>query len=231
MRGAILLLVALMLALLGNIIAYSVSEDYRFFVKKIKYKQEVVYENVGKIDDSERIIFIEDEVQENINNSDKIIISKEWFTFLDALWIKEKSWENDENFPDLTFTEQEILEQLKEKFVLWESVPTTSLFDITTEYPDKYHEYSNKHVSLYIFSTKSYQQVYNIFDVLTYELPYTLNEANNFGEKSFYINLEGVYADEKVRIVFQYQNKTFWLKIKKDSYNIVKQILDELNAQ
>lgn len=231
MRGAILLLVALMLALLGNIIAYSVSEDYRFFVKKIKYKQEVVYETIGTIDDSQRIILVENDIDEPSNNTGNVIISGEWFTFLDALGIKERKWEEDENLPDLTMTEQEILEKLQEKFVLWESISPTSLFDITTEYPDKYHEYSNKHVSLYIFSTKSYQQVYNIFDVLTYELPYTLNQTNNFGEKSFYINLEGVYADEKVRIVFQYQNKTFWLKIKKDSYNIVKQILDELNAQ
>jgi hypothetical protein len=49
-----------MFALIANILAYSMSEDYRFFVKKIKYKQEVVYENTPEIDDSLRVTIVEE---------------------------------------------------------------------------------------------------------------------------------------------------------------------------
>jgi hypothetical protein len=232
MRTAILLLVWLMFTLLGNIIAYSVSEDYRFFVKKIKYPWEVVYENTQQVDDSERVILVENDSETTTTiDSNIVIVGQEGFTFLDAIWRKEDIWDEDESLPELTFRENEIIEKFKDKFVLSNDISTTSLFDITTEYPDEYHEYFNKHMSLYIFSTKTYEQVYSIFDVLTYELPYSINETNNFWEKSFYINLEWWYSDDKVRIVFEYENKVFWLKITKDSYNTVKQILDELDVQ
>jgi hypothetical protein len=75
--------------------------------------------------------------------------------------------------------ERGVLEMLEEKFVLSENPEPTSLFDITTEYPDEYREYANKHLSLYMFSSKSYAQVYNIFEVLKYELPYTLNQTDS----------------------------------------------------
>jgi hypothetical protein len=48
-----------MFALIVNIITYSVSEDYRFFVKKIKYKEDVIYENTQNIDDSKVIEVVE----------------------------------------------------------------------------------------------------------------------------------------------------------------------------
>jgi hypothetical protein len=85
MRGAILILVLLIVTLLGNIIAYSVSEDYRFFVKKVKYPQEIVYENSDKVDDSQRIILVEDTPNENVSDVNTVIVSQEGFTFLDAL--------------------------------------------------------------------------------------------------------------------------------------------------
>ena len=198
-------------------------------MKKIKYSGEVVYENTQQVDDSERLILVENTSQENAD-PDIVVVGQEGFTFLDAIW-SQKDTEQEDVFPELTFREKEVLEKFEDSFVLTEDISTTSLFDITTEYPDEYREYYNKHISLYMFSTKTYSEVYNIFDVLTYELPYSLNETNNFWDSSFYINLEGVYADDKVRIVFEYQNKVFWLKITKDNYNTVKQILEQLVVQ
>lgn len=107
---------------------------------------------------------------------------------------------------------------------------SSSLFGITTEYPDEYREYSNQHMSLYAFPTKSYREIQGIFEVLSYEVPYALNEVDNFGEGSFYINLDNAYDDNLVRLVLEYKNQAFWLKIKKDSYNIAKQILEELDS-
>ncbi|MDR3150867.1 MAG: hypothetical protein LBU14_04670 [Candidatus Peribacteria bacterium] len=56
----------------------------------------------------------------------------------------------------------------------------TTLFDITTEYPDNYLEYYSKELTLYFFPTKKYSEVYDIFDTLRHELPFTINETNNF---------------------------------------------------
>jgi hypothetical protein len=56
----------------------------------------------------------------------------------------------------------------------------TTLFDITTEYPDSYIEYYSKGLTLYFFPTRTYNEIYDIFKVLEYELPFKINPVNNF---------------------------------------------------
>jgi hypothetical protein len=56
----------------------------------------------------------------------------------------------------------------------------SNLFDITDEYPDNYFEYYSKDLTLYLFPTKTYKEVYDIFSILKDELPYNINEINNF---------------------------------------------------
>ncbi len=105
------------------------------------------------------------------------------------------------------------------------------LFDITNEYPDEYYEYYSDDLSLYFFTTKSYDDVKNIIEVIAFEVPYEINEVNNFLDKSFYINLDEVISDNDIRIVIWYKSITFWLKIKKDVYNDVKDILLNIDKQ
>ncbi|MDR1988018.1 MAG: hypothetical protein LBQ24_04675 [Candidatus Peribacteria bacterium] len=54
------------------------------------------------------------------------------------------------------------------------------MFDITTEYPDNYIEYYSKELTVYFFPTRTYNEIYNIFKVLEYELPFKMNPLNNF---------------------------------------------------
>jgi hypothetical protein len=56
----------------------------------------------------------------------------------------------------------------------------SSIFDITDEYPDNYFEYYSKDLVLYIFPTKTYSEIHDIFSVLDDELPFILNETNSF---------------------------------------------------
>lgn len=218
----------LMFLISGNIVAYVMSEDYRFFLKKLKYKNEVVYEN-QEIDDSEKLILI-DNPDSTDSEKTQIIVAEEWVTFLDALsWNMEKN--QDETLPNITLEELEVLNALGEVFVLREDIESETLFWITDEYPDEFRQYSNTHMSLYMFSSKRYTSVKNIFDVLSYELPIELNEVNNIADSSFFINLDDSSDDWLVRIVFEYQNYAFWLKIKKDNYNRTKQALEQLKAQ
>jgi hypothetical protein len=56
----------------------------------------------------------------------------------------------------------------------------SNLFDITDEYPDSYFEYYSTDLTLYLFPTKTYQDIYDIFFVLTKELPIKIKEVNNY---------------------------------------------------
>jgi len=84
-----------------------------------------------------------------------------------------------------------------------------SLFDMTTEYPDEYFEYYSENLTLYIFSTKNYKEVVNIFEAFATELPFLLNKTNSIGTNSFFINVKPEFQDEFVRVVFEYKQKVF----------------------
>mgnify|MGYP001085347081 FL=1 len=184
-----------------------VSEDYRFFMKKLKNQEEIIYDDMIQIDDTERIQIIEkngeaqiEKVQEPEDISD--------FTFLEAL-AKQRDTPIEEEKIELSLDETYVVEQFQKAYVLQEQVTPENLFGITNEYPDTYVEWGNKYLNLYIFPTKNYNEIQDIFDVLSFELPYTINEVNNFWEKSFYINMNTGFEDDFIRIVFQYKKRAF----------------------
>ncbi len=229
MRIVIIFLSFIMLTLAANIIAYSLSEDYRFFLKKMKYSGEIVTDS-KIIDDSEKYELITE-----ISDDGTVVVQAEEIDpdvfFLDVLkWTsddKEQDEEDDTELPELFRAEQRVLDDFRESFILTPvNIPWNSLFWITDEFPDTYREYTNSHFSLYMFPSKSYKEVLKIFEVLRFELPIELNKVDNFGSASFYINMKEGHEDDSIRIVFEYENLAFWLKIKKDSYNSAKEILE-----
>jgi hypothetical protein len=52
-----------------------------------------------------------------------------------------------------------------------------------------------------LFPTKRYTDLVDIFNILSDELPFNINEVNNFGDNSFYINLDNDIEDRFVRLV------------------------------
>lgn len=150
-------------------------------------------------------------LEENKNNID------------DNLEIKEGQVEfiNSRESIKLTNIEKTILEKFK-LYNLKKVDLHPRLFDLTWEYPDDYFEYYWNDMSLYFFWNKSYIDLRDIFEVLTYELPFKLKEVNNFWTSSFYINLDTLFEDDYIRIVIQKSNRTFWLKIKKELYSKIK---------
>ncbi len=211
--------------LVVNIIMYAVSADYRFFLKKMKYPEEIVYTQKGTVTDTDKIEII-DSTPEKLYDNDYIETSENGMTFLDALAGKTII-EQEVVLPNLSIEEQEFL-QIFENYELNQLASPSTLFEITTEYPDPYYELYSPELSVYVFSTKSYAEVKNIFQVLSDELPFRINAVNNFAEASFYINLDETFDDGFVRIVLKYKNKAFWLKIQKDLYNTIKPILETL---
>jgi hypothetical protein len=81
---------------------------------------------------------------------------------------------------------------------------------------------------LYFFDTKRYNEVYDIFEVLAYDLPFTTNKVDNFWNSSFYINLNEDIKDNYIRLVINYKWVVFGLKIKKSEYNTIKESLLQL---
>jgi len=105
-----------------------------------------------------------------------------------------------------------------------------SLFDLTSEYPDDYFEYLglDGDMTLYLFWEREYESIREIFEVISYDMPFTLNELNNFWEASFFINVDEEFNDDFVRFIVKSTNGVFWLKIKKDLYNDTKEILKNI---
>jgi len=114
-----------------------------------------------------------------------------------------------------------------------EETQNSSLFWLTNEYPYDYEEYYSreKKMNFYFFKEKEYKDILNIFEVISYNLFFKVKKVNNFWENSFYINLDQDLDDNYIRFVFSYRNNNFGLKIKKDWYNEVKDILKTVSKE
>lgn len=252
MNNKIYILFFILLWFILNIFFYLLSDNYRYFLQSLKsnntkysvndkFKIDVdslVKENKIKEDESIFSWLAKDFSEENkkVNKKKTKIKNTENQASLDNKEeeiknnkIEEKQVEfiQDKSIFAITKIEEEVLNKFK-KYNLKKVEFHNRLFGLTSEYPDKYEEYYNQNFTLYLFWNKHYDELKDIFKVLTYELPISLNEVNNFWKKSFYINLNELFTDNYVRIILEYKNRTFWLKIKKDYYNKIKNNLAQI---
>ncbi len=234
MMKVVFILFLLIFVFIGNIFLYFKNDEYKFFVKKIKYSDEVVYVKDGlnvsewtwAIANCENLLR-----QKDLNNdwvmdftSDSI---EPWIMDMEEKRNLAKEKKEEEKKATMSVVGIYILDKLS-NFGLRKIDEHPSLFDLTTEYPDNYLEYDSEDLVLYYFPTKDYNWVLEVFKALAHELPYTINEVNNFYWESFYINIEEDFKDNYVRFIFNYENNVFWLKIKNDRYNELKDIIKKL---
>jgi len=232
MRNLILFLIFLILSFSVNILFYYVSDDYRNFLKQIKnddnietsinYQENSENEynsSTWTIDSVDTEIDVKTE-EEDLNNLDlENELNKEELDVEDIPTSEIVLWQN----------YNEILDLFK-SYDLTRMEVNANLFDLTNEYPDEYLEYYSKDLTLYFFTTKRYTDLKDIFNVLSEELPFNINEINNFWDNSFFINLEDDIDDNIVRIVIWNNWVVFWLKIRKNDYNLVKEKLNTLRT-
>ena len=211
MRKWVIILFSLLVLFGLNLIMYWFNEDYRFFVKKLKYSGEwtqitderIVTNSYDSLPVEISVVDLEpEEVEIDIPTKQEL-----------ELWDAEK--------------------RILSKFFSYELervLIKQSLFDLTSEYPDDYFEYLglDGDMILYLFPTREYENIREVFDVISYDMPFTLNELNNFWEASFFINVDEEFNDDFVRLVIKSTNGVFWLKIKKDLYNDTKEILKNI---
>ncbi len=214
MRRIIVFLVFLVFLFLVNVIFYFVSDDYKFFLKKIKNNDEIVYIDDTEIHDSIRNQFQDLNIAIVEYDSVNEMKEEEEITTFVTKKPEKILWKNYQKILDIF-----------SKYSLKPIELTNNLFDLTWEYPDSYYEYYSKNLTLYFFDTKKYNEVYDVFDILTYDSPFTVNKIDNFWNSSFYINLNDDIQDNYVRLVINYKWVVFGLKIKKYEYNTIKEHL------
>lgn len=203
-----------------NIMFYFLSEDYKKFIKQLKTWDKDIQqtstfpEDIAVLPQSETDDLNEDNMQDSTDISQNQPNAEETFISNDSKKVLGKNyqvilW----GFARYNFEEIEL---------------TTNLFDITNEYPDEYYEFYSKDLTLYFFDTKTYNEVKDIFEVLSYDVSFDINEVNNFANSSFYINLNEDIQDNYIRIVMNYKWVVVGLKIKSEEYTQVKNILESL---
>lgn len=246
MRNTILFIIFLIFSFLINVIFYYISADYRFFLKNLKKNELTIEEQSDFLNDN---FSYTDKQKVEITEENQDIVwqdlqeSESQDMKLDEnIEIVKTSDENNLVFSD----EKDNKVKIKSNVSLWKNYKeildifydydlqalelNTNLFDITNEYPDNYLEYYSKELTLYFFPTKTYKEVYDIFSVLEFELPFKMNAANTFWEESFFVNLNQDISDNFVRVVISHKWVVFWLKIKKNEYNLIKEKLNTLRT-
>lgn len=227
MRKVILFLIFLIIIFIVNIWFYFLSEDYRDFLKELKWVDNSLKLEEKSFSDSlmDEKIVLQNEKKDNnseINNTKKLI---------DKNNNQENNWSKVKQSEVLLWKNYLDILELFSSYSINKLHVNSYLFDITDEYPDNYYEYYSKDLTLYLFPTKTYKEVFDIFSVLSTELPFKINEVNNFWEKSFYINLNKDISDRFIRMLISDKWIVFWVKVEKTQYDIVKQKLDSLKSE
>lgn len=226
MRNAILFLIFLILSFSINIVFYYVSEDYRDFLKNLKNDNNVV--------NNDSNFLLTDDFPINLVNSNTEIpkINEEKVNeknIIDDIEIIEPNRELWKNISEISlWRNYKEITDLFLSYWLQQLELNTNLFDITDEYPDEYLEFYSRDLTLYFFPSKRYNDLIDIFSVLQNELPFTINEVNNFGDNSFFINLNEDINDNIIRLVISNKWVVFWLKIRKNDYNLVREKINTL---
>lgn len=220
MRFIIQVLISLILIFVLNIVFYFVSDDYRDFLKNIKYNSWTTWQEDIDVD----IWMIKNE--DIINQS----FQKSWVTTdqTEIIFHPKEIWEEKKQTEVILWRNYKKILDVFDSFHLKELEINTSLFDITDEYPDPYYEFYSKQLTLYMFQSKTYDEVFDILEYLSRHSRFSLNWINNFWDKSFYINLDDVIKDNFIRIVIVKNGILFGIKVHSDSYDEVKKILQAL---
>lgn len=222
-RKAIYFLHALLFILVINIVFFYSNDSYNSFITSLKHWnteddiQIVINDDYGYYSPGpEDVTYVLWDENPNLQT---------WA--LDLLWDEIAQWEVKEEEEKTIYMQDDdriVLNafssyNMKRLFEHW------SLFDLTSEYPDDYFEYIWGEISLYFFVTKTYDEVKQIFDAISYTLPFSIKEVTLFERRAFFLNLEDSFTDDYVRLVIEYKNRVFWLKIKKTMYNEIKSVV------
>lgn len=219
MKKIVYAILAISLAFLLNIWLYYYSENYSFFLKNIKYGNSVIEQESLNITDNYSPSSIKETCNCEVSEPIKCENTSTW----KIIPVKNQTLDHTGQlnllftfFDKVTLVEKPYNEYYK-------------IFGITDEYPTEYSIYSNKNYELYLFHFWKFDDIYNMFELLSKDVnnknKFSLNKLNNFWNKSFFINTN--VNDWSVKLVIDNWKILFWLNIKKSYYNDIKSILEK----
>ncbi|MDD5770133.1 MAG: hypothetical protein PHE25_04130 [Candidatus Gracilibacteria bacterium] len=218
MKKIVYSILILAIAFLLNIGLYFYSENYNFFLKKLKYGNSIIDKQSENITDNYSFENNKQDcncesVCQNIN-SGKILNIPEIIT---------NTLDNTGQINELfkIFDKNKLFEKKYDEYY--------KIFGITDEYPTDYLTYNNENYELYLFLSGKFEDLYNLFEVLAKDgklaNKFTLNKVKLFGKNTFFINaLEG---NGNVRVIIDSGKILVGLNIKKSYYNNIKTILEK----
>lgn len=227
MKKIVYLILIVSLTFLFNIGLYYFSDSYSFFLKNIKYWDDIIT-NDSKFITDDYLLKIDNQQSCECEKCEDTLKKQEDLEVLTPV-INEVIKKQPEPEIDYSKDIQKVLLKFNPFYTLEEKKYDEyyKIFDITDEYPKKYFTYQEKKLELYFFGWWKFDEIYSLFDYLSVQdfisNKFTLNKINNFWKKSFFINL--TTPDDFVRIVVDNENILFWLKIKKEYYNDIKEML------
>lgn len=216
-----------------NLTLYYYSDSYSFFLKKMKYWDDVILNDSKNITDEYFLTdFDNNNCECNCENQEQISpeITKpdipkisENLTNTSAIISQEK--------PQKDYSKEinSVISKFREFYSLEEKTYDEyyKIFDITDEYPDIYSTFVWDNLEIYVFPEAKFQNVYDMFELLSWDnniqKKFSVNKTNNFWKNSFFLNLNP--WDDFARMIIDDWNILFWLKLKKSYYNDIKQIL------
>lgn len=236
MKKIIYVVFFLSIVLILNILAYFISDDYRFFLKKLKYNwnipnSQIISDNYNndfkvwecncelpKNNTSQNTSNTWTKSIEKNNSLSWVFVWSTWPNSQTQSWIIQ--WLFPKEFDEFKqkFPNAKLLEKPYDDYY--------KVFDITDEYLWNYYTLTSTDIEIYYFTWNTFESVFDFFQAVSYDLPITVNRVDNFATKSFYINKKE--KDDFIRLIIEYDRKIFWLKIKNAYYNEVKNILNQL---
>lgn len=251
MKNTIYIFLVFVLVFFLNLLLYIYVDSYREIIKVIKYGSNPVELTGWENDDSYNVNSIEVEKRRMQEDLEKglllnLDINEDTTTWVvqenvqeGSIWWTTASWNAEwittsvgwtpsiGRIAQLTVVEKDVLDIFFENdYWLYKILEKDDLLDIAWEYPDEYLQYGREWLDVYMLTTREFEEVSSIFSVLEYEMPFSINSVNNFWTQSFFINLER--TDDKIRFIFEYREKVFWIKVRNASYERVKWILEKL---
>lgn len=235
----------------GNVVAFIFIDDYRFLLRKIKYPEMTVYVNETEITDSYWIIEVEEPERKDVfveevrlpkeiipevvyTETEKLDTEVEVIPGLEKIVIEEDNNEGPSKTPEiiephnfeffsLTEFDRNFLLSFSE-FDLSEKDSPSNLFWFIFDYEKDFWKYSSDKIDLYFMWDVSYNEIKTFLESNPASNWYTINEVNNFWEKSLYINKEPFI----VRLLLEVNSRVYMLEVIKPEYEKVKQILNSL---
>lgn len=244
MKKVVYTILVICVVFLCNIGLYFYSDTYSFFLKQMKYWEDIPQDYTSLITDD--YLLKNFSWSQNLSCDCETPIEQECPIQPSLVELNTPTLSGQNNPTDLEVQKRELEKKQQEEkrqqhlsrinsvlprfsqYKLSEKAYDEyyKIFDISDEYPNQYYTYTWENLEMYFFPESSFEDFYNIFTLLSNDImvrKFELNKVENFWKKTFFINLNP--KDDMVRLVMQGENILFWLKVKKSYYNDIKNIL------